>query len=277
MTKRILAGVALSALMMTPAVAQDASTVLATVNGQDITLGHIIVAHSQLPEQYQALPDDVLLTGILEQLVQQEIVATAARGDLSAAMRLGLENEERAYVAALTLDDIAMAEISAEDLQAAYDTEFGEMEAVTEYNASHILVATQEEAEALVAELEGGADFAELAREHSTGPSGPNGGQLGWFTAGMMVPSFEEAVFALEVGEVSPPVETRFGWHVVILNDSRDQAAPALEEVREQLEEGLRQARVDAHIESLTADAEIDRPELDIDPALIRNLDLLDN
>lgn len=277
MTKRILAGVALSALMMTPAVAQDASTVLATVNGQDITLGHIIVAHSQLPEQYQALPDDVLLTGILEQLVQQEIVATAARGDLSAAMRLGLENEERAYVAALTLDDIAMAEISAEDLQAAYDTEFGEMEAVTEYNASHILVATQEEAEALVAELEGGADFAELAREHSTGPSGPNGGQLGWFTAGMMVPSFEEAVFALEVGEVSPPVETRFGWHVVILNDSRDQAAPALEEVREQLEEGLRQARVDAHIESLTADAEIDRPELDIDAALIRNLDLLDN
>lgn len=277
MTKRILAGVALSALMMTPAVAQDASTVLATVNGQDITLGHIIVAHSQLPEQYQALPDDVLLTGILEQLVQQEIVATAARGDLSAAMRLGLENEERAYVAALTLDDIAMSEISAEELQAAYDAEFGETEAVTEYNASHILVETQEAAQALVEELEGGADFAELAREHSTGPSGPNGGQLGWFTAGMMVPSFEEAVFALEVGEVSPPVETRFGWHVVILNDSREQAAPALEEVREQLEEGLRQARVDAHIESLTADAEIDRPELDIDAALIRNLDLLDN
>jgi peptidyl-prolyl cis-trans isomerase C len=218
-----------------------------------------------------------LLTGILEQLIQQEIVATAARDDLSAAMRLGLENEERAYVAALTLDEIALAEIPAEELQAAYDAEFGEMEAVTEYNASHILVATEEEAQALVEELEGGADFAELAREHSTGPSGPNGGQLGWFTAGMMVPSFEEAVFALEVGEVSPPVETRFGWHVVILNDSRDQAAPALEEVREQLEEGLRQARVDAHIESLTAAAEIDRPELDIDPALIRNLDLLDN
>lgn len=277
MTKRILAGAALSALMITPAMAQDADTVLATINGQNITLGHIIVAHSQLPEQYQALPDDVLLTGILEQLVQQEIVATAARDDLSAAMRLGLENEERAYVAALTLDDIAMAEIPADELQAAYDSEFGAMEAITEYNASHILVESQEEAQALVEDLEGGADFAELAREHSTGPSGPNGGQLGWFTAGMMVPTFEEAVFALEVGEVSPPVETRFGWHVIILNDSRDQAAPALEEVREQLEEGLRQARVDSYIESLTAAAEIDRPELDIDPALIRNLDLLDN
>lgn len=277
MTKRILAGAALSALLMTPAMAQDADTVLATINGQNITLGHVIVAHAQLPQEYQALPDDVLLTGILEQLVQQEIVATAARDSLSGAMRLGLENEQRAYIAALTLDDIAMADIPAEDLEAEYDAQFGELEPVTEYNASHILVGTEAEAQALIEELEGGADFAALAAEHSTGPSGPNGGQLGWFTAGMMVPSFEEAVFALEVGEVSPPVETRFGWHVVILNDSRDQAAPALEEVREQLEEGLRQARVDAYIESLTAEAEIDRPELDIDPALIRNLDLLDN
>jgi len=277
MTKRILAGAALSALLITPAMAQDADTVLATINGQDITLGHIIVAQSQLPEQYQALPDDVLLTGILEQLVQQEIVATAARPDLSTTMRLGLENEERAYVAALTLDDIAMADIPAEDLQAEYDAQYGAVEPVTEYNASHILVETEEEAQALVEDLEGGADFAELAVEHSTGPSGPNGGQLGWFTAGMMVPAFEEAVFALEVGEVSAPVETRFGWHVVILNDSRDQAAPTLEEVRESLEEGLRQARVDAYIASLTAEAEIDRPELDIDAALIRNLDLLDN
>lgn len=277
MTKRILAGAVLSALLITPAMAQDADTVLATINGRDITLGHVIVAQSQLPEQYQALPDDVLLTGILEQLVQQEIVATAARPDMPTSMRVGLENEERAYVAALTLDDVAMADIPEEDLQAQYDAQYGAVEPVTEYNASHILVETQEEAQALVEELEGGGDFAELAVEHSTGPSGPNGGQLGWFTAGMMVPAFEEAVFGLEVGEVSAPVETRFGWHVVILNDSREQAAPTLDEVREQLEEGLRQARVDAYIESLTAEADITRPELDIDPALIRNLDLLDD
>lgn len=277
MTKRILAGAALSALLVTPVMAQDASTVLATVNGQQITLGHIIVAQSQLPEQYQALPDDVLLTGILEQLVQQEIVATAVRDDLSPAMRIGLENEERAFVAALTLDDVAMADIPDAEMQAEYDAQFGAVAPVTEYNASHILVGTEAEAQALIDELEGGADFAELAREHSTGPSGPNGGQLGWFTEGMMVPSFEQAIFALEVGEVSPPVETRFGWHVVILNETREQAAPAMEEVREQLEEGLRQARVDTYIENLTAAADIDRPELDIDPALIRNLDLLNN
>lgn len=277
MTKRFLAGAALSALLITPAFAQDGSTVLATVNGQDITLGHVIVAWSQLPEQYQALPDDVLLTGILEQLVQQEIVATAARDDLSAFMRIGLENEERAYVAALSLDAVAMEDIPAEDLQAEYDALFGSVEPQTEYNASHILVESEEEAQALIEELEGGADFAALAQEHSIGPSGPNGGQLGWFTAGMMVPSFEEAVFALEVGEVSPPVETRFGWHVVILNDTRDQAPPALEEVQDQLIEGLREARVEAYIEELSAAAVIDRPELDFDPSVIRDMGLLEN
>jgi len=277
MKNRILAGAALSAFLITPAFAQDRGTVLATVNGQDITLGHIIVAQSQLPEQYQQLPDDVLLTGILEQLVQQEIVASAARGDLPVSMRLGLENEERAYVAALTLDGVAMAEIPDEELQAEYDAQFGDVETGTEYTASHILVETEGEAQALIDDLEGGADLATLARENSTGPSGPNGGQLGWFSAGMMVPAFEEAVFGLEVGEVSTPVETQFGWHVVILNDTRDQAAPTLEEVRGQLVEGLRQARVDAYIQALTDQSDIARPELDIDPALVRNTDLLDN
>ncbi|WP_438362903.1 peptidylprolyl isomerase [Nioella halotolerans] len=275
--KRILASAALSACLITPAIAQDADTVLATVNGQEITLGHLIVAQSQLPEQYQSLPDDVLLTGILEQLVQQEVVASAVRDDLSTSMQLGLENEERAYVAALTLDEVAMAEIPEEELQAEYDAQFGDVEAGTEYNASHILVETEGEAQSLIDELEGGADFATLAREHSTGPSGPNGGQLGWFNAGMMVPSFEEAVFDLEVGEASGPVETQFGWHVIILNDTRDQAAPALEEVRDQLVEGLRQARVDAYVQQLTDESDVTRAELDIDPALLRNTDLLDN
>jgi len=277
MTKRILAGAALSACLITPAIAQDADTVLATVNGQEITLGHLIVAQSQLPEQYQALPDDVLLTGILEQLVQQEVVASAVRDDLSTSLQLGLENEERAYISALTLDEVAMAEIPDAEIQAEYDAQFGDVEAGTEYNASHILVETEGEAQSLIDELEAGAEFSALAREHSTGPSGPNGGQLGWFNAGMMVPSFEEAVFGLEVGEVSAPVETQFGWHVIILNDTRDQAAPALEEVRDQLVEGLRQARVDAYIQQLTDEADVTRAELDIDPALLRNTDLLEN
>lgn len=273
--KRLLASAAVVAMSAMPLAAQDAEvgadTVLATVNGTEITVGHLIAMRQMLPQQYQELPAEVLLDGMLEQLVQQQVLADVAEADMSAATGLGLENETRAYLAASLIDRVAMAEIPEEEIAAEYEARFGSVEPATEYNASHILVETEEEAQAILSELEEGADFAELAAERSTGPSGPNGGQLGWFTAGMMVPEFEEAVMALEPGEVSPPVQTQFGWHVVVLNDTRAQEPPALEEVRAELVEGLRRARVEARVEELMAEAEIDRPELDIDPAVIAN------
>lgn len=278
--KKFLATAALSALVALPVGAQDAptaDTVLATVNGTDITLGHLIAMQQMLPPQYQELPDNVLFDGLLEQLVQQQILADVADDDMTARMELGLANERRAFLAAMLLDQIGMADLPEAEVQAEYDAQYGSAGAVTEFNASHILVETEEEAEALIAELGEGADFAELAQERSIGPSGPNGGELGWFTAGMMVPTFEEAVFALSVGEVSAPVETQFGWHVILLNDTRDQEPPALEEVRAELEDGLRRARVDAAITELSNAAAVERPELDIDPSVIRNFDLITN
>jgi peptidyl-prolyl cis-trans isomerase C len=278
--KKFLATAALSALVALPVGAQDAptaDTVLATVNGTDITLGHLIAMQQMLPPQYQELPDNVLFDGLLEQLVQQQILADVADDEMTARMELGLANERRAFLAAMLLDQIGMADLPEEEVQAEYDAQYGSAGSVTEFNASHILVETEEEAQALIAELGEGADFAELAQERSIGPSGPNGGQLGWFTAGMMVPTFEEAVFALSVGEVSAPVETQFGWHVILLNDTRDQEPPALEEVRAELEDGLRRARVDAAITELSNAAAVERPELDIDPSVIRNLDLITN
>jgi peptidyl-prolyl cis-trans isomerase C len=278
--KKFLATAALSAFIALPAAAQDAptaDTVLATVNGTDITLGHLIAMQQMLPPQYQELPDNVLFDGLLEQLVQQQILADVADDEMTARMELGLANERRAFLAAMLLDQIGMADLPEEEVQAEYDALYGSAGAITEFNASHILVETEEEAQALISELGEGADFAELAQERSIGPSGPNGGQLGWFTAGMMVPTFEEAVFALSVGEVSAPVETQFGWHVILLNDTREQAPPALEEVRAELEDGLRRARVDAAITELSNAAAVERPELEIDPSVIRNLDLITN
>lgn len=278
--KKFLATVAATALLSLPAVAQDAptaDTVLATVNGTDITLGHLIAMQQMLPPQYQELPDNVLFDGLLEQLVQQQILADVADDEITARMQLGLDNERRAFLAAMLLDRIGLADLPEEEVQAEYDAQYGTAEAAMEFNASHILVETEEEAQALIAELAEGADFAELAQERSVGPSGPNGGELGWFTAGMMVPSFEEAVFALEVGEVSSPVQTQFGWHVILLNDRREQEPPGLEQVRAELEDGLRRARVDAAITDLSASADVVRPELDIDPSVIRNIELLDN
>ncbi|MDG4647038.1 peptidylprolyl isomerase [Roseibacterium sp. SDUM158017] len=276
--KRLLASAAVVAMTAMPLQAQDevgADTVLATVNGNEITVGHLIAMRQMLPQQYQELPAQVLFEGMLEQLVQQQVLADVAAEDIDRATELGLDNERRAFLAAGYVDDIAMAEISDEELQAEYDAQFADVDPVEEFNASHILVEAEDEAQAIIDELAGGADFAELAAERSIGPSGPNGGQLGWFSAGMMVPEFETAVFDLEPGEVSAPVETQFGWHVILLNDTREQAPPALEEVRAELIDGLRRARVEARIEELMTEAEIERPELDIDPAVIANVDLL--
>ena len=276
--KKFIASVALSALFALPVSAQDsvsADTVLATVNGTEITLGHVISMVRLLPAEYQGLPDNVLFDGLLEQLVQQQVLASVAEGELGRTEQLGLENERRAFLAATYVDRIGSAPVSDEELQAEFDAQFASAGPVKEYNASHILVETQADADAVIAALAEGADFAQVAQERSIGPSGPNGGDLGWFTAGMMVPSFEEAVFALEVGEVSSPVETQFGWHVIVLNDAREQVPPTLDDVRAELEEGLRRARVEAMLQDLTAAATIARPEIQIDPSVIRDFDLL--
>ena len=278
---RLLTAAILAASTALPVFAQqeadgDAGTVLATVGDSEITLGHLIAMVPRLPEQYQQLPDDVLFQGLLDQAIQQEILAQDARGDMDRAVELGLENETRAFLASEAVNDIAARPLDDAAVQAAYDEQYGSAEAEQEYNASHILVETEEEARAIKAQLDDGADFAELAREKSTGPSGPNGGQLGWFGAGMMVPEFETAVAAMEAGQVGEPVETQFGWHVILLNETRMSEAPALDEVRAEIEAGLRQQAVEAEVARLTEGAAVERPEVEVDPALVRNADLLD-
>ena len=273
--KRLLVSAAISLSLAAPVAAQDASTVLATVNGTDITLGHLIAMRAMLPAQYQELPDEVLYSGMLDQLIQQEVVADSLRGSEDARTKLTMENEDRAFLASVAIDAIAFDTIADADVQALYDANFADSGGDLEWNASHILVATEEEAQSLIDQLNDGADFVALAQEFSTGPSGPNGGALGWFGTGMMVPEFEAAVAGLEAGEISAPVQTQFGWHVVKLNESRISAPPALEDVRADLEEELRRQRVDAYLAELTETAEITRPEVEIDMSLIRNIDLL--
>ena len=273
--KRLLVSAAISLSLAAPVAAQDASTVLATVNGTDITLGHLIAMRAMLPAQYQELPDEVLYNGMLDQLIQQEVVADSLRGSEDARTKLTMENEDRAFLASVAIDAIAFDTIADADVQTLYDANFADAGGDLEWNASHILVATEEEAQNLIDQLNDGADFVALAQEFSTGPSGPNGGALGWFGAGMMVPEFETAVAGLEAGEISAPVQTQFGWHVVKLNESRISAPPALEDVRADLEEELRRQRVDAYLAELTEAAEIARPEVEIDMSLIRNIDLL--
>jgi peptidyl-prolyl cis-trans isomerase C len=147
----------------------------------------------------------------------------------------------------------------------------------TEYNAAHILVADEAKARELKAEIDGGADFAEVAAANSSDGSAANGGDLGWFGAGQMVPEFETAVSALEPGAVSEPVQTQFGWHLIRLNETRESTAPALEEVRAEIENQLRQEALQARIATLKSSATIERPETGLPPAAIRETDLLTN
>lgn len=280
MSKRhsFLMGAAMAVAMALPAAAQEVSadTVVATVNGEVLTLGHLVAARADLPAQYQQLPDDVLFEGLLEQLIQQTVLSQAM-GELNRRTEMQLENTRRALIAAEMLEGVVEEAVTEEKLQEAYDAQFANAEPVEEWNASHILVESKEAAEALIVELEGGADFAALAKEHSTGPSGPNGGELGWFGQGMMVPAFEEAVLALEVGAVSPPVATQFGWHVVKLNDKRLQGPPPLDEVRDQLAEIIQGTAMEETIAALTAAATIDRPDLSaIDPTVLKDVTLID-
>lgn len=260
-----------------PAAAQDADTVVATVNGTEITLGQMIMARTTLPEQYQALPDEVLFNGILDQIIQQSVLAQTAEGELPARIKIALENEQRALLAADVIESILTDAVTDEALQQAYEETFATAEPAREWNASHILVETEEEAAALVERLNAGESFADLAQEASSDSSAANGGELGWFTSGMMVPEFEAAVIALEVGEISAPVQTQFGWHVVTMNDTRLRDVPPLEQVADQLRPQLEREAVQARLDELTAAATVERPGADLDPSLIKNLDLLRN
>jgi len=132
--KKLLASAAIIVAATLPLSAQepevDAGTVLATVNGNDITVGHLVAMRARLPAEYQELPAQVLFDGMLEQLVQQQVLADVASDDMSSATRLGLENERRAFLAATYVEDVAMAEISDEELQAEYDAQYADADPV---------------------------------------------------------------------------------------------------------------------------------------------------
>lgn len=254
----------------------SADTVIATVNGTAITLGHMILLRENLPDQYRQLPDDVLFKGILDQLVQQTALQQSLPGDLAKRDALAMENDRRGYLAGVALQRVVKDAITDASLQAAYDARYKDAAPETEWNASHIIVDSEEKAAALKAEVDGGADFAELAKANSTDGAAAAGGSLGWFGPGQMVKPFEDAVSAMKAGEVVGPIQTQFGWHLVKLNETRLKSAPTLDEVRDELASEIERSAVEARVKSLTDAATITRPGEGIDPALLKDVTLLD-
>jgi peptidyl-prolyl cis-trans isomerase C len=270
-------GLALSVAWALPGHAEgdSAQTVVATVNGSDITLGQVVALRETLPQEYQALADDVLFKGILEQLIQQTALAQSQEDKLTARDDVMISNQRRTYISGAALQAVVAEAVTDATIQAAYDAKYKGAAPLTEYRASHILVVTEEQAKDLKAQLDGGADFAELAKANSTDGSSAGGGDLGWFGPGMMVKPFEDAVIALQPGQVSVPVQTQFGWHLILLAETRNAAAPPLADVSADLSAELQRQAIEAHVTAITEAATVTRVE-GIDPTVVRSQTLFD-
>lgn len=248
-------------------------TVLAEVNGEALTLGQLVALRSQLPAQYQNLPDEVLLDGLTDQMIEHMLLSQAAeKAGLRErpAVALNLKNQSRAILADAYLRSQMADRVTNEAVEALYAERYANAPAEEEVRAAHILVDSEEKAAALKAELDGGADFAALAGEHGTDGTASRGGELGWFAHGDMVPEFADAAFAMETGTVSGPVKSAFGWHLIKLEERRDRQPPELAEVREDLAGELAQQVQQAVMTELRAQAAIVKPDLKVPPSAVR-------
>ncbi len=227
----------------------DGSETLATVGDQKVTLADAAMIYTTLPPEVEQVPADQLMEGITEQLISETALyekALAEGLEDSKEMQNRLAAIRRSALAEAYLTQQLEARVTEESLREQYDEMTAGFEGEKEVNARHILVKTEKEAQELVKEIKGGADFAKLAAEKSTGPSGPNGGSLGWFAKDAMVAPFAEAAFTLKKGAVSAPVQTQFGWHVIKVEDTRTQQPPPFEtlapQLRQQASQGVAQA-----------------------------------
>ena len=241
--------------------------VVAKVDGVTIMGSDVETARGQLPEKYRNLPMKQLYQPILNQLIRTKILSAQAR-----TYRL---HETDAYkrqvdlIAERILEESLLAKIieekvTEEALKLRYDKTSGSFPTKVEIRARHILVKTQAEADVIIKELNDGAEFAKLAAAKSTGPSKNQGGDLGYFSKGQMVPPFEAAAFSLSKGEFTKSaVKSAFGWHIIKLEDKRQSKPPSFEESRARISQELSQEIVGQLVKDLTGKASIERFEAD--------------
>jgi peptidyl-prolyl cis-trans isomerase C len=246
------------------AVAQNADQIVARVNGTDIKASDVAIAEEDIGANLSQVPPQSRREYLTNYLTDMNLVAKAAEGRKLAD---GDEFKQRlAYYRSKILMDLllqseAKGAVSDAAMHQLYDEAAKQMAGQQEVRARHILVKTEEEAKAIIAELKNGADFAELAKQKSTDPGASEGGDLGYFPKDEMVPEFAEAAFKLDKGQISEPVHTRFGWHVIKVEDKRERQVPAFDQVKEQLATHLvRKAQAEL-ITKLRADAKVERLE----------------
>jgi len=264
-----LAGLMTGAVMMLasfPALTQDTQDtppVVVTINGESFTLNLLGNLANQLPDDVRRQPLDTLFESLIDDIIDTRLAADAARASGVAdnpAIREIAERARDRILAEVWLNQEINARITDDMLEQSYNDLVADTESRTEIRARHILVDTKEDALAAISRLDEGEDFAALAVELSTGPSGPNGGELGYFGRGAMVPSFEVASFGLARDSYTKePVQTQFGWHVIKVEDRRVAPAPSFEEAQDQLRNTISVKLAGVILAELRGKAEITR------------------
>ena len=247
-------------------------SVVAHVNGEEIRQSDILRMLQQLPDEVRNMPQGQLFTLLLERAVDRILVIGAARKSGLAedpVIRARVKAAEDDVLWAVFLERQVQENLTEKRVRRAYDRLSGEA-AEEEVKARHILLASEEDARAVIRDLEGGAEFIAVARQKSIGPSRESGGDLGYFSRSQMVEEFSAAAFAMNEGEFSKePVKTQFGYHVILLENRRRAEAPSLQEAmpqiqqevtREVLTEVLGALRQGADIEVVGAGGQLMRP-----------------
>lgn len=248
------------------------STVLATVNGVEITEQDLAFARAEIGEQIASMPAGQRRSNLLLYIIENQILATASQSemlnegpDVDALMKYYRRRAMHDLYYQRKIRDA----VSEAEARALYDAQVAKSIPRTEVRARHILVKTEAEALEIIERLGRGTDFAELAQEKSIGPSGAEGGDLGYFSREKMLPEFSAVAFNLEKGEFSEPVKTRFGWHVIKQEDKRESKPPPFDEVKDGLlSEMVRRKAVEV-ISGLRKAAKIDI----LDPDLKKTLE----
>jgi len=269
-TLMIAALVAVTAAPFSESKAAGDDPVVATVNGMNILRSEVEDAKQFLPDQYRNLPFQALYPTLLNSLIDLRLTVEDAKSqkmDQSKDYKDNMERVGRQVLQNIALNAVAGKALSDDKIKTSYEEFLKTFKGGEEINARHILLKTEAEAKAVIKEIAGGADFAEVAKKKSTGPSGANGGDLGYFKSGQMVKEFEAAAKLLKKGEVSKtPVKTQFGWHVIKVEDRRAVTAPTLEEKRQELSGQLAQAAVAEYKKKLRDGAKVTQFNLDGSP-----------
>lgn len=217
-----------------PAAAQDKA--VATVNGRQITEAELKYAESEIGSDLGSLPEATKRRVLVEYLIENHLFADAADGQKlgqGAGFDQRMAYWRRRALRDTFFDTSVRASVSEADARRLYDAQVGQAKGEEEIRASHILVESQDRAKEVFERIAHGADFGQMARQYSKDPGTKDmGGSLGYFGRGQMVPQFETAAFKLKKGEVSEPVQSQFGWHLIRLDDRRQKSAPPFDEVK---------------------------------------------